>query len=80
MAKASWKEFGSPRLDFCGALFFAGLFARLFARLRQASFSPAKSPAKGSEETSMVWDSPHKLSGYICVCVHTHTHTHTRVI
>jgi len=37
IADASSEEFGSPILDFCGAIFLAGLFAGL----SPASFSPA---------------------------------------
>jgi len=59
IAVASWEEFGSPSLDFCGATCFAGLFAGHFAGLSPASFSPAsfslaKNPAIGTKPRT--WD------------------------
>jgi len=56
--EASWKEFGSPSLDFCGAIFFVGLFAGRFAGLSPASFSPTKRHAKG---TDLSWPLPLRL-------------------
>jgi len=40
--KSPREEFGSPSLDFCGAILFVGLFAGHFAGLSPVSFSPAK--------------------------------------
>jgi len=54
------EEFGSPSLDFCGAILFAGLFAGHFAGLSPVGFSPAKSPAKGTERAR-------RREGIICV-------------
>jgi len=49
IAEASWEEFGSQILDFCGAILVAGLLAGRFAGLSPASFSPAESTARGTE-------------------------------
>jgi len=38
------EEFGSPSLDFGGAIFFAGLFAGHFAGLSPASLALQKAP------------------------------------
>jgi len=40
-------------LDFCRAIFFAGLFAGSSAGPTSASFSPARSPAKEPKRTKL---------------------------
>jgi hypothetical protein len=74
IVEVSWKEFGSPNIDFAGQFFFVGLFAGHFARLSPASFTnyPHKAPIRNWARWCRLKGQKRKKKDFWTVCQFNH--------